>query len=496
MATSLGKVGIVDRGNYSSEVTYNSGDFVFYEGSTWLALKDGLTGIKPVDGENWKYLARGVPENIQDEIDSIKNNKLDKTEFDNLQIGGRNLARGTSSEYTKEITHSGGTSVITSLGNVYTNGLKVGDTLTVRLLYKYSNLVFETDSARFVLQGSGNVTGWGAGSFSPKSVNFTTESDGEYELLYSFKVTEDHLKNEFWRIRLRHDYIASGTSTWKMLKVEKGTKPTDWTPAPEDIQDQINNVQNPTFDDSGTAEGINSFADFMNSVKSKMNIFQFFKNFKAGMKYVLHTGRLVNNAVTTEEGFALDARMGKTLQDQITEQNKNISGIFKSDNNTVADADNCIPGFNAINNTSTSNSHYTSGWSSILHLTNAGDGYNQQLLFPWSKSKKMAYRVKENNTWNDWSELVTNSDFKRTIEIRLPYIALGGKLYASYAFPVRLDSIPNVTLDDYSIDGIGQVDSFRNYLVNQEEVIFEFTKSDMNFELGKCYIGRTRFTIS
>lgn len=79
----------------------------------------------------------------------------------------------------------------------------------------------------------------------------------------------------------------------------------------------------------------------------------------------------------------------------------------------MADADNCIPGFNAINNTSTSNSHYTSGWSSILHLTNAGDGYNQQLLFPWSKSKKMAYRVKENNTWNDWSELVTNSDLKR-----------------------------------------------------------------------------------
>ena len=96
MSTSLGKVGIVDKGNYSAEVVYNSGDFVLYEGSTWLALKDGLIGIKPTEGENWKYLARGVSEDIQGQIDSINNNKLDKTEFDNLTIGGRNLARETN----------------------------------------------------------------------------------------------------------------------------------------------------------------------------------------------------------------------------------------------------------------------------------------------------------------------------------------------------------------------------------------------------------------
>ena len=59
MATSLGKVGIVDRGNYLQEETYNAGDFVLYNGSTWLALKDGLLGAEPAEGTNWKYLARG-----------------------------------------------------------------------------------------------------------------------------------------------------------------------------------------------------------------------------------------------------------------------------------------------------------------------------------------------------------------------------------------------------------------------------------------------------
>ena len=59
MATSLGKVGIVDRGNYLQEEIYNAGDFVLYNGSTWLALKDGLLGAEPAEGTNWKYLAKG-----------------------------------------------------------------------------------------------------------------------------------------------------------------------------------------------------------------------------------------------------------------------------------------------------------------------------------------------------------------------------------------------------------------------------------------------------
>ena len=73
--TSLGKIGIVNKGNYSPDVTYNQCNFVFYKGSTWLALKDGLLGVEPVEGENWKYLARGIPENIQEQIDFINDNK-------------------------------------------------------------------------------------------------------------------------------------------------------------------------------------------------------------------------------------------------------------------------------------------------------------------------------------------------------------------------------------------------------------------------------------
>lgn len=57
--TILGEVGIVDKGIYNSDTTYNSGNFVLHNGSTWLAIKDNLTGVTPEEGANWKYLARG-----------------------------------------------------------------------------------------------------------------------------------------------------------------------------------------------------------------------------------------------------------------------------------------------------------------------------------------------------------------------------------------------------------------------------------------------------
>lgn len=60
---TLGKVGIVDKGNYSASATYNSGDFVTHNGSTFLAIKDGVKGIAPSDDKtNWKYLAKGFNE--------------------------------------------------------------------------------------------------------------------------------------------------------------------------------------------------------------------------------------------------------------------------------------------------------------------------------------------------------------------------------------------------------------------------------------------------
>ena len=112
---------------------------------------------------------------------------------------------------------------------------------------------------------------------------------------------------------------------------------TDWklkdTVKPEDlnrIEKNNSELESPTFDDTGTVSDINSFTDFINSVKSRMNIFEFFKNFKAGLKYIVHQGQIINSQDVTQAGFALDARQANpnisgTLGAKISDLNNNIN---------------------------------------------------------------------------------------------------------------------------------------------------------------------------
>lgn len=73
---SLGKIGIVDGGVYDPKKTYNSGTFVLHNGSTWLAMKDSLTGATPEEGTNWKYLARGFASEMLSLITAIDSQGL------------------------------------------------------------------------------------------------------------------------------------------------------------------------------------------------------------------------------------------------------------------------------------------------------------------------------------------------------------------------------------------------------------------------------------
>ena len=52
------------------------------------------------------------------------------------------------------------------------------------------------------------------------------------------------------------------------------------------------------------------------------------------LNQLLLRSNVVNNALTTEEGYALDARMGKSLQDQITAQNSNLETLGTNKLNT------------------------------------------------------------------------------------------------------------------------------------------------------------------
>ena len=93
------------------------------------------------------------------------------------------------------------------------------------------------------------------------------------------------------------------------------------------VQD-IMDIESPEFDDSGTVEGISSFPSFLETMKSKMNFFQFFRNLKAGLQFVLHAGQIVNNCVTDNSSLPLSAAQGKVLKDLYTQLYSESKKVF------------------------------------------------------------------------------------------------------------------------------------------------------------------------
>ena len=117
-------------------------------------------------------------------------------EYDMSQTYGRNLALNTSKNYSNAYSSfTGATNTCPSLATVKLNGLNVGDKVTVRLIYKYTNIVAASgQTASAWIQGSGNSTAWSSGSFQ-SSARKTLSGSGEHEFLYDFTITSDHLKN-------------------------------------------------------------------------------------------------------------------------------------------------------------------------------------------------------------------------------------------------------------------------------------------------------------
>ena len=119
------------------------------------------------------------------------------------------------------------------------------------------------------------------------------------------------------------------------------------------------------------------------------------------LNQLLSRSNVVNNALTTEEGYALDARMGKSLQDQITAQNSNLGSTY----GYISDLDvpDVILGVYDVNS---ANSPYKKGLTQatagiVLSVYNTNSVYNSQLALS-AGNEKFYFRQKGNNTWGEW----------------------------------------------------------------------------------------------
>ena len=260
--------------------------------------------------------------------------------LNSFEVGGRNLALNTSNSYSTAFTSfSGVENTCFDLGQVTCKGIAIGDVVTVHLYIKYTDIVPASgQTARIWLQGYGNITVWNNGAFAPSEYKAISGS-GEFEFLYSFTMSSNMYINTYWTCGLRTDYIASGSIQYKAFKVEKGNKPTDWTPAPEDYLPQANLVSNwttnTTWIDGGkiytgsiTADKIdvvNLFAQDITAsgtIQSK-NYTESGGNVTDGSKWVLKDGSFKSKNLSWD------------LNGNLIASNANLSGLINATKGTV-----------------------------------------------------------------------------------------------------------------------------------------------------------------
>ena len=93
------------------------------------------------------------------------------------------------------------------------------------------------------MQAPGSDTGWDNGGMGANILPFVQAGSGTVRVVAFYTVTEYQLNNKYWPVGIRCDNMT-GSVRYKSFKFEIGTKPTDWSLAPEDYVETGIDIQN------------------------------------------------------------------------------------------------------------------------------------------------------------------------------------------------------------------------------------------------------------
>nr|DAO29155.1 MAG TPA: tail protein [Caudoviricetes sp.] len=145
---------------------------------------------------------------VSPDLLSLKNRL--KSSINNIHIGGRNLLKNSGIKITNN-------SYLIAAYDITTE-LKEGETVTATIKGKLG-----TGKVAFALYNSGN------------SVEISTLKDvgnGIYQNTFSWRIGVTKNKS-LWIWTYQSNIVVDSTIEW--IKLERGNKPTDWSPAPEDV---------------------------------------------------------------------------------------------------------------------------------------------------------------------------------------------------------------------------------------------------------------------
>lgn len=235
-----------------------------------------------------------------------------KDDLDKLSVGGTNLIKGTSGNWSDWIVITPNASNFCKLLAVVDtpDGLAEGADYTTQIDIEFAD-VASTGGHTALACTQGTVDGSWSDVFNVFANSLLTRQtpvNAVYHLSRTNKARKSNTANRKFQLGIRCDWFASGKFRWRRIKAEKGSKATDWSPAPEDLQ--------PAGDYS-----------------TKSELMQTADSIKAQVSEVSKTASGAMSKATTVEQTA------NGLSTRITAQGKTLDATTKTANEAKSTAD-------------------------------------------------------------------------------------------------------------------------------------------------------------
>ncbi len=259
------------------------------------------------------------------------------TKVDNLAVGGRNLLLGTRDWTDNTRWNQRGTvtkdvyrgMVIASTGGAWSSPvymmqnagiLQVGKTYTFSTYVRNTS---DTDTNVAPYYEDGVVTP----VYTPTSLPAHTDW---FRVSITFKCVKDPITSTSALRWEGQNGLTNGQIQFAGYKLEKGTIPTDWTPAPEDVQSDISQVKH-------TADGISNFVR-----DSSGNISSDFQT--ALSKTSIITGSTLASSIQQQTATQITSALTDNNGKIISLINQDSSGVQISGKNIVLDGNTTVTG--------------------------------------------------------------------------------------------------------------------------------------------------------
>lgn len=172
--------------------------------------------------------------------------KVEQTDInkavDGITVGGRNLARGTSSEWSGWIKPGIGINQYWNFARITIPGdTQVDDSFTTTIEFEWCDFASQSGKT-FSMWSQGSADGkWSYGNPFADNLFLIKTSSGKQV----FRVTKKwNGKATVYDLGIRVDYSdGNGKYRYRFVKAERGNKPTDWTPAPEDDEERLSSLE-------------------------------------------------------------------------------------------------------------------------------------------------------------------------------------------------------------------------------------------------------------